>query len=153
MYTEERGMYMKRAPRVRRPTEIGALLRAKRRSEGWSVREAGERIGIEGGTLSDLENGIRRPEFESLVGIHRAYGVPLEELVRMAARDAGIELPPALTVYRDRAASLAARAETFPDLARILDRLSAVDPEGYRAFLLMLELWDRLGGQGGAFQT
>lgn len=143
---------MKRATRVRRSTEVGALLRAKRRSEGWSVREAAERIGVEGGTLSDLENGIRRPEFETLVGIHRAYGVPLEELVRMAARDANIELPPALTVHRDRAASLAARAEAFPELAQILDRLSAVDPDGYKAFLMMLELWDRMNGQGGASQ-
>lgn len=69
----------------------------------------------------------------------------------MAARDAGIDLPPGLTIHRDRAASLAARAEAFPDLARILDRLSAIDPEGYRAFLLMLELWERLDDPGDAF--
>lgn len=126
-----------------RPTELGALLRAKRKAEGWSQRVAGERIGIEHSGLSELERGLRRPDFETLVGIHQAYDVPLEELVRMAARDAGLKLSPGLTVYRDRATSLAARAESFPDLAKILDRLLVADPDGYRAFLLMLEFSER----------
>lgn len=151
MYTRAERDTMKRSPRVHKATEVGSLLRAKRRQEGWSVREAAAMIGIEGGSLSDLEHGIRRPEFETLVGVHRAYGVPLEELVRMAARDAGIDLPPSVMIYRDRAAALAARAEAFPELGRILDRLSTVDPEGYRAFLLMLELADRLDDSGAAF--
>jgi len=153
MYTATEGNSMKqRTPRTQRTTEIGSLLRAKRRAEGLSIRDAAERIGIESGSLSDLENGIRRPEFETLVGVHRAYGVPLEELVRMAARDAGIDLPPGLTVHRDRAASLSARAEAFPDLARILDHLSAAEPEEYRAFLLMFEVWHRLDDPDGASQ-
>ncbi len=150
MYT----MSMKMQARKREPkqTELGALLRAKREAEHLSMRDAAERIGIEHGSLSDLENGLRRPEFETLVGIHRGYNVPLEELVRIAARDAGLKLPPGLTTHRDRAASIAARAEAFPDLAKILDRLSASDPKTYRIFLLMMDVWDLQNGQADEAQ-
>jgi len=139
-----------RAPQ--RKTELGELLTAKRKAAGLTLRQAAERVGVGHSTLSDLEKGVGGAEFETLVGIHRGYGVPLEELVRIAARDAGAELPAAPTGYVDRAASLAARAEAFPDLAQILDRLAKVDPAGYRAFLLMLELWERQNGPLGEGQ-
>lgn len=128
-------------------TELGALLREKRTIEGWSLRDAAGRIGVEHSTLSDLERGNRRPEFETLVGIAVAYDVPIEELVRIAARDAGIALPAEPRPYRDLSDRLAARSVAFPDLATILDRLAGANPEAYRAFLLILDLWDQQRGQ------
>jgi transcriptional regulator with XRE-family HTH domain len=142
----------KRKPRVPRKTELGAFLRSKRESENWDIRKGAELIGIEPGSLSDLENGLRRPNFETLVGIHRGYGADLDELVRMAARDAKLELP-SVEAIRNRATSLAGRAGAFPDLAKILDRLAVANPKEYRAFLLMLEFAERQSEQDDVSQA
>lgn len=148
-YETTDGVYVakKRAPRPSQPTELGDVLVATRKRLKWNQRKAAKEIGIEHSGLSEIERGLRRPNFETLVGIHNAYGLPLEEVVRMAARDAKLPLPAEPTPYRDLAARIAARSVVFPDLAKILDRLANSDPGAYRSFLLMLDLWDRQDGE------
>ena len=146
MYTTDEildGVRVSKKQPTARSTELGTALSAMRKREALTLREAAERIGVEHSTLSDLEHGKRRPDLETLVGIHRGYGYPLEELVRMAARDAALDLPVEPSPYRDLAARLAARSVVFPDLGKILGRLADSDPAAHRAFLLMLDLWDR----------
>lgn len=132
----------KQLPRDVRITELGSVLYTARRQKKWTLRTAAQKVGIEHSGLSEIERGLRRPDFETLVGFHSAYDIPLEEVVRMAARDAKIPLPADPIPYRDLAARLAARSVVFPDLAKILDRLADSDPAAYRSFLLMLDLWD-----------
>jgi transcriptional regulator with XRE-family HTH domain len=139
MYTVDE-VHVKRQVKSRQ-TELGQVLRKARGDD--SLRAMAEKIKIEHSTLSDLERGLRRPDFETLVNIHAALGLPLEEVVRMAARDHGLQLPVEPTPYRDLAARLAARSIVFPDLGKILGRLSDVDPDAYRSFSLMLDLWER----------
>ena len=139
----------KRLSREAQPTELGDVLYTTRKKKKWTLRAAAQKIGIEHSGLSEIERGLRRPDFETLVGFHSAYDIPLEEVIRMAARDAKLSLPAEPTPYRDLAARLAARSVVFPDLAKILGRLADSDPAAYRSFLLMLDLWDRQDGESG----
>jgi transcriptional regulator with XRE-family HTH domain len=131
-----------------RETEISKLIRPKRKAEGWNIRDAAGRIGIKHGTLSDLENGRTTPSFETLVGIHTAYNLPIGELARAAALDLGIQPANDEETYRQLALSLSARAQAFPDLQEILDHLAKTDPAQYRAFLVMFQTWERVDEQG-----
>lgn len=153
MYTHriEGDQVSKRKPA--RETEISKLLRPKRTAEGWNIRDAAARIGIKEGTLSDLENGRTTPSFETLVGIHVAYKVPLEELARAAAIDLGIQPASAEEDYKQLALSLSARAQMFPDLQKILDHLAKTDPAQYRAFLVMFQTWEQTGAQNDGHQS
>lgn len=142
MYTTIVGT--KRTPRE---THLGKLIRDKRTADNLSLRQAAGVIGIEHSGLSELERGLRQADFETLVKIHEGLGIPLEEVARTAARDRGVDVPEGEEAYKTLALSLAARAESFPDLKKILDRLSTSDPARYRAFLVMFDVWDRQDGQ------
>ena len=148
MYTTGEILIEERVSKKQQPpariTELGTVLRAARGAR--TLRQAAASIGIEHSTLSDLEHGRRRPDLETLVGIHRGYGLPIEELMRMVARDAGLDLPADPIPYRDLAARLAARSIVIPDLGKVLARLADSDPAAYRSVLLMLDLWDRQNG-------
>lgn len=132
---------MENKPRL---NTLGEFLRAKRRAEHLSLRDAAEEIDVSHSTLSEIERGLRRPDLETLVGISEAYGVPLDTIVRMAAHDAGLwkkETPLALRPG-ERAAILAGLAETFPALSLIVDHLTSLPPEHFRAVLVYMQLLD-----------
>lgn len=93
---------------------------------------------------------MRDPDFETIAKISSGLGIPLEELSRAAAID--LKIQPAVTEedYKELAVSLSARAQMFPDLRKILDHLARTDPDRYRAFLVMFQVWATEDEQGDA---
>lgn len=130
---------MENKPRM---NTLGDFLRAKRQTLGLSLREAAEAVGVSHSTLSEVERGLRRPDFETLVGISEAYTVPLDTVVRMAANDIGIRKKQTPSSLRpgERAAILTGLAETFPALSLIVDHLMRLPPDQFRAVLAYLDV-------------
>jgi hypothetical protein len=93
---------------------------------------------------------MRDPDFETIAKISSGLCIPLDELTRAAAID--LKIQPAITEedYKELAVSLSARAQMFPDLRRILDHLAKTDPDRYRAFLVMFQMWAKEDEQGAA---
>jgi transcriptional regulator with XRE-family HTH domain len=60
---------------------VGSRLRALRRQRETTLSEVAAATGISVSTLSRLESGQRRPTLELLLGLARAYGVALDDLV------------------------------------------------------------------------
>ena len=60
--------------------ELGAFIRAERRTHRLSLRRLSEASGISNPYLSQIERGLRKPSAEVLQQIGRALGVPVEEL-------------------------------------------------------------------------
>lgn len=148
MYTTAVGT--KRPRKTPRPTKFGALIRTKRKADNLSLRQAAATIGIEHSGLSDLERGLRKPDFETLAKVNEGLNIPLDELARAAAHDLGFQPATTEEALKQLAASLTARAQMFPDLRKILDHLSNTDPDRYRAFLVMFQVWEQENAQGGA---
>jgi ribosome-binding protein aMBF1 (putative translation factor) len=65
---------------------LGRVLVALRRDRGWTVEEAAGNIGVEPAFVRRIEAGRTNPSLAVIVSIAKAFGVPLEELVRDAAR-------------------------------------------------------------------
>lgn len=147
MYTTIVGT--KRTQKPPRPTELGKLITDKRRLDNLTLRQAAEAIGIEHSSLSEIERGLRSPDFETIVKISDGLRMPLDELARSAARDLGYNPSNTEEAYKALAISLSARAEMYPDLRKILDHLAKTDPVRYRAFLVMFETWRREDEQNG----
>jgi transcriptional regulator with XRE-family HTH domain len=84
------------------PVELGDRVRAKRRSEGLSIRELAAKIGVSAPTLSRVENGRHLPERENLLKIARWTGVSIDPPSgggkRARVRDRAIHAPNASTV-------------------------------------------------------
>ena len=64
---------------------LARKLRVLRAERGWTLREAAERTGVDKGTLSMLERGIRHPHDITLARLATGYGVPAEELIEEPA--------------------------------------------------------------------
>ncbi len=146
----------KKQGRVPGSNEFGKLIRDKRRSERLSIRDAAERIDIGHGGLSELERGLRTPDFETIAKFNSNLGIPLDELARAAARDLGFQPATTEEAFQALAASLTARAQMYPDLRKILDHLATADPDRYQAFLVMFETFQRLdqdGSQGNGHRS
>jgi transcriptional regulator with XRE-family HTH domain len=139
----------KRTLKSPRSTELGRLILDKRKLDSLTLRQAAEAIGIEHSSLSEIERGLRSPDFETIVKISDGLKVPLDELARSAAHDLGYSPPDTEEAYKTLAVSLSTRAEMYPDLRRILDHLAKTDPVRYRAFLVMFETWRREDEQNG----
>lgn len=135
----------KRKTRPARDTELGTILKARRAVDKLSQRGAAELVGVEHSTISELERGIRDAEWETLIKISEGLGIPLEDLIRASAKDAGIDV----SLRSDHALALAltARAAAFPDLAKVLRRLEATDPKTYQSFLMMFDVFERQNAQ------
>lgn len=58
------------------PFDFGSRLREERRRQGLTLREVAELSGISVSQLSRLEHGHRRPDWDHLVSLSRALGVP-----------------------------------------------------------------------------
>lgn len=66
---------------------FGRWLRQLRDDRHWSLREAGRRTGVHYAHLSMLERGIKTPpQTRNLLRLARGFGVPSDDLFRMARR-------------------------------------------------------------------
>ena len=124
-----------------RETELGTLLRAKRAADDLNVRDVAELIDLSISGVSELENGKRTPEMDTIVNIHEGLKIPLEDLLRAVAKDKGVEIPERtdqgiVTALNDRAAA-------FPDLWKILRRLERTDPAQYHLLVRMLQVFEQ----------
>jgi transcriptional regulator with XRE-family HTH domain len=135
----------KQQDRTPRETEIGKIVRAKRQLDNLSLRAAADLIDFEHSGLSDIENGLRSPGWETLVKIHEGLKIPLEDLIRAAAKDARVKMSDRSD--RELASALTARAEAFPDLLKVLQRLERADPAKYRMFLKMFDVFEQSDDQ------
>lgn len=78
--------------RGRLPARLGAELRRARRRQGWSLRTAGERLGLGYSYLAQLERGERLPSVavaEALAGGLDLSGPVASELHALARPHAG----------------------------------------------------------------
>lgn len=122
-------------------SELGKLLRAKRLLDKLTVGEAAERIGFGKSGLSDLENGKRNPDWETLLKISDKLGIALDDLIRAVAKDRNVTIAP--RTDQELINALNARAAAFPDLQKLLRSLEKADPANYRSFLKMFEVFDQ----------
>lgn len=76
--------------RSRRSTDLrialGAAIRAERTKQGWSQEELAERAEMSRAYVTDLENGKRTPNLDTLVRMAAAFGMKTSKL--MAAGEA-----------------------------------------------------------------
>src|SRR4030095_14939114 len=61
--------------------EIGSLVRTRRTSMGWTLKEIAERSGVSSRFLSDLETGKGNISVARLADVARALDVPLVSLM------------------------------------------------------------------------
>ncbi|MEW6230614.1 MAG: helix-turn-helix transcriptional regulator [Bacillota bacterium] len=87
--------------------EIGDRLREIRVKRNLSLREAAEKVGISHTYLNALEKGhdprtgrLANPSTRTLVRIAKGYGIPLEELLRMASCEGAEERDDVETIAR-----------------------------------------------------
>ncbi|RAG82207.1 XRE family transcriptional regulator [Streptacidiphilus pinicola] len=64
---------------------LGARLRERRRRSGLTLEAAAARVGLSPAHLSRLETAKRQPSLPVLLGLSRAYAVPLDVLLGEAA--------------------------------------------------------------------
>src|SRR2546428_11774379 len=62
-------------------SQIGTLVRARRTSMGWTLREIAERSGVSSRFLSDLEAGKGNISVARLADVARALDVPIVSLL------------------------------------------------------------------------
>ncbi|WP_404431655.1 helix-turn-helix domain-containing protein [Microbacterium lacus] len=85
---------------------LGHRIRHHRVSNGFTLDELGERVGIAGSQLSLIENGKREPKLSVLQGIAAATGVEVTELLsteppnRRAALEIELERAQSSSVFR-----------------------------------------------------
>ena len=60
---------------------LGRRLRALRREHGWSQRRAAAEAGVSVALLGRLERGEGKPSLSVLVGLARALGLALDDLL------------------------------------------------------------------------
>ncbi len=72
--------------------EVGARIRALRQQQGVTQEALAERLQLQPGTLSRVENGVVGASLATLSEISRALGVPMSALVDAAPPDAAAEL-------------------------------------------------------------
>jgi ribosome-binding protein aMBF1 (putative translation factor) len=70
---------------------LGRALLALRRDRGWTVEEAAGHFGVEPAFVRRIEAGRTNPSLAVIVSIAKAFGVSLEDLLRDAERDEGVE--------------------------------------------------------------
>ena len=97
---------------------FGARLRALRRAQGLTQADVGRALGVAASTVSMYESGKREPSLDTILGIARLLGAPLEALVGEA---------PGLT----------------PDEARLLAEFRAMSQEGRRYLIASARLTRR----------
>ncbi|MFC1418915.1 helix-turn-helix domain-containing protein [Streptacidiphilus cavernicola] len=72
---------------------LGARLRERRLSSGLTLEAAAARVGLSPAHLSRLETAKRQPSLPVLLGLSRAYGVPVEVLIGEGETPAVVRAP------------------------------------------------------------
>lgn len=105
--------------------EIGDKLREIRLKKNLSLREAAEKVGLSHTYLNALEKGhdprtgrAMNPSARTLVRIAEGYGIPLEELLRMASPEG---------------------AEESDDLEAVARSLQTLEPEDREVILYLIK--------------
>jgi transcriptional regulator with XRE-family HTH domain len=65
---------------------VGAYLRTMRDAHGWSLEEAGHRIGLHRNTLWELENNKRGVQGDTIQAIMQMYGGKMEDIDRLQGK-------------------------------------------------------------------
>ena len=78
---------------------FGDHLHRLRQERGWSLREAGKRLGVAFTRVGEYEHGVDGhtgkaivPPYKLVGEMARAFGVPEEDLLRLAGYGAGVDL-------------------------------------------------------------
>ena len=66
---------------------LGNALRRLRRARGLTLRQVAALAGVSLAYLSEIERGRKEPSSEVLAAVCRALGIPLVDLLRLAARE------------------------------------------------------------------
>lgn len=75
--------------------DYGARIKDLRTQLGWEQKELARRSGVHVVTLSKLERGHEAsPKIDTLAKIARAFGIPLEVLIRRKRVLLGIKIEP-----------------------------------------------------------
>ncbi len=134
---------------------LGPQLRERRRSSGLTLEAAAARVGLSPAHLSRLETGQRQPSLPVLLGLSRAYGTTVAELLgeEQAAPDpvvrAGrVEAPAQAGGWGYRRAGLSGRAMQALHVRIAAGRRDAVvrvHPGEEWMYVLRGRLWLALG--------
>lgn len=60
---------------------LGEVIRAERKRVGWSQEELADQTGLNRAYVSDLENGRRTPNLDTLARLANAFGMKLSKLL------------------------------------------------------------------------
>lgn len=63
-----------------RAENFGEMIRALRIYNRWSMRELGERAGVTGAAINNIEHGHNYPQMGTLAKLDAAFGGRIEEL-------------------------------------------------------------------------
>ena len=93
---------------------LGPQLRERRRSSGLTLEAAAARVGLSPAHLSRLETGQRQPSLPVLLGLSRAYGTTVAELLgeEQAAPDPVVRAKPCSSLSSTPARSSKSSAGT-----------------------------------------
>ena len=103
---------------------------------GWSRNEAARRGGISDSMFSKVISGYANPGIDFCRGVSRAFGMPLEDVFRLA----GILPKPVVTIVAERRPSHPISNNLSERLARAFGRLELHDQER------LVDLAERLAG-------
>lgn len=73
--------------------QVGARLRAARRTRGWTLEQLAARASMSASTLSRLESGKRQASLELLVPLVRHLGIRIDDLVQPESPDPRVQRP------------------------------------------------------------
>lgn len=137
MYTMH-GTGTKAMTKKQQPTELGRLMYRWRTENEYTVEVAAERIDVVKSTWSNIENGVRKPEAETLLLLERELKVPFAELAKMAGF-----FPRESASIQHRAQRIAALAEGSPSLVGLLGHLEELRADQIDTLLSLAEDMDR----------
>ena len=62
---------------------LGALLRRRRKEKGLTLRAVAERAGLSEGFLSQVENDVKSPSIDTLIGVCDAIGTDAGDIINL----------------------------------------------------------------------
>jgi transcriptional regulator with XRE-family HTH domain len=120
-------------PEIPQPLDLGARVRALRKTRGWTLEQAARAAGLARSTLSKIENGQMSPTYEALKKLATGLSISVPQLFtppekseitgRMAVTKAGEGTAhPTATYEHELLASALTRKKMLPYRARIRAR-------------------------------
>ena len=77
------------------PPVFGRRLQREREARHWSLREAGEKCGVNASTLMRIEKGTADPAFSNAIALAALYGLSMDALLAGSACGQCDGMPPA----------------------------------------------------------